>query len=442
MVFHDVVEARKLARKLEWQASHDPLTELPNRREFERQTVALLGSEEERGSGCLLYLDLDQFKVINDTCGHAAGDRLLRELPSVLVEEVGEEHVVARLGGDEFGILLRGATVDKAVEVAQRLIAAIRSYRFVYDAEVYEIGVSIGLVEISDQSLGVLLSNADMACYAAKEQGRNRLHVYHMNDEEIARRHLEMEWVVRLNKGLQERSFLLFQQAIVPLEAHGATERHVEILLRMQGDEGLILPGEFLGAAERYNLTCELDRWVVDTALASYADRRTEFEGAEIVFSINLSGASLSDGRILPFVRDRLRYFGLSPTRFCIEVTETSAIANLGRIRRDMIELKKEGLRFALDDFGSGLSSYAYLKHLPVDYIKIDGSFVVDMFEEPMNRAIVESINYLGHSMNLQTIAEFVETAEVQELVLAMGVDYAQGFALHRPEPLEKLLSS
>lgn len=442
MVLQDVGEARKLARELEWQARHDPLTELPNRREFEREVEELLNDAMAREQSCLLYLDLDQFKVVNDTCGHTAGDRLLRELPPIMAAALRPTDLLARLGGDEFGVLLRRVTVDEAIKTAERLVEGMRSYHFVCDSKLYDIGVSIGLVQVNNHTMGSLLSSADMACFMAKEKGRNRLHVYRPNDEEIARRELEMGWVVKLNRAIQERRFVLFHQEIVALDESKKSERHVEILLRMNGGEqGIIGPGEFLPAAERYNLMGTIDQWVVDSSLGSYAANKRALEEAGVVFSINVSGASLTDGRILHYVRERIRHYGLSPHCICIEITETSAIANLARIHVLMSDLKNDGLRFALDDFGSGLSSYAYLKHLPVDYIKIDGDFVRDIVDDPMDRAIVESINYLGHSMKLGTIAESVECEEVRARLREIGVDYAQGFALHRPEPLENLLA-
>ena len=441
MVFHDVVEARKLAKKLEWQASHDALTELFSRREFEKRVNDVLSLDKLKNKGCLLYLDLDQFKIINDTCGHAAGDQLLKQLPTVMQKELDGESILARLGGDEFGILLVKKSLEEAKKIAEKLIHSIHSFHFVFGEQVFEIGVSIGLVEIRDQTLGTLLSQSDMACYMAKDTGRNRYHVYHEKDEEIAKRQVEMEWVSRLNRGLEENRFKLFHQEIVALQSGNGKSRHFEILLRLENeDKKIIKPGEFLSAAERYNLMLEIDKWVINSTFEKYATNQKKYLEKDVSFSINLSGVSLSDHSLLDYLKERISHYEIPPAQFCLEITETAAIANLNKIYKLMVELKKLGILFSLDDFGSGLSSYAYLKHLPVDFIKIDGNFVSDIMNDKMDEAIVESINYLGHSMNLKTIAEFVVEPEIKKKLKKMGVDYAQGYAIHRPESLENLI--
>ena len=442
MVFHDVIEARKLARQLEYQATHDSLTDLFNRREFERQLDELVANcrYEDSYRHCVLYLDLDQFKLVNDTCGHTAGDRLLKDLPPLIQKVTGDGNLLARLGGDEFGIILKNCSLEDAGKIAGRIIKVISSYRFIHGDHVFEIGASVGVVDVCEQQPGTVLGNADMACYMAKDSGRNRYHVFTENDRDIAKRQIEMEWVSRLNRGLTENRFELYYQKIDSLQKNGHDKKHYEILLRLKDENNRIVsPSEFISAAERYNLMGEIDKWVINATLKNYADNKLEYLDGNIMFSVNLSGVSLSDDNLPGYISERMNHYGVPGRQICFEVTETAAIANLNKISGMMNSLQELGISFSLDDFGSGLSSYTYLKHLPVDYIKIDGNFVSDIINDDMDLAIVESINYLGHAMNLKTVAEYVVSDDVRSKLQEMGIDYAQGYAIHRPQSLADL---
>lgn len=432
MVFHDVSRERELKNQLSWQAAHDGLTGLANRRAFEeRLDSVLLTAAKDDGMHALLYLDLDQFKIVNDTCGHVAGDELLRQLSALLRQNVRNTDTLARLGGDEFGVLLEGCPLDQARDIAEVLRAAINRFRFAWENKTFEVGVSIGLVPIRSGS-GVkseVLSAADVACYAAKDFGRNRVHVHQPEDAELARRHGEIRWVSRITEALQDDRLQLFRQSIVPVSESEVADTHYEILVRMRDEEGNIVPpGAFIPAAERYNLMPAIDRWVISHAIACYEPG--------VAYSINLSGTSLSDDSFLDFIRDQLSAPGVPPSAFCFEVTETAAIANLSQATEVIRELKELGCMFALDDFGSGLSSFAYLKNLPVDYLKIDGQFVQGMVDDPIDQAMVKSINEIGHVMGMRTIAEFVETQEILEALREIGVDYAQGYGIDKPHPM------
>ena len=440
LVFHDVTEARSMARQLSWQAGHDPLTGLLNRREFEARLKTLLASaKSEQRRHALLYIDLDQFKVVNDTCGHMAGDELLRQLTVVLQEAMHELMLLARLGGDEFGVLLEDCSLDSAQAVAERLLEAVQGFRFVWEDKVFTVGASIGLVAVDAEcrDLATLLSTADAACYTAKNKGRNRIQVFQHNDVELVQFHGEMEWVARITKGFEEGRLRVFFQYIKPVGKHVEEGEHYEILLRMEGENGeLIPPGAFIPAAERYNLMPSLDRWVIRRTFESYRDFAAgRPESCLDTISINISGTSLVDEYFLEFVQDHLRLYEVPPCVVCFEITETAAIANLQNATRFIRELRALGCRFALDDFGSGMSSFAYLKSLDVDYLKIDGAFVRDMVNDSVDFAMVEAINRVGHVMGLQTIAEFVENDAILDKLAELGVDFAQGYAVHKPEP-------
>jgi diguanylate cyclase (GGDEF)-like protein/PAS domain S-box-containing protein len=444
MVFHDVGHARKLARQLSYQATHDALTGLYNRRAFEEQLKDALGSaREEDREHALCYLDLDQFKVVNDTCGHIAGDEMLKQLAHLLQSKVREADVLARLGGDEFGVLLRYCTLEQARTVAEDLRRAVRDFRFVCEDHSFETGVSIGVVSVTGQShtLTEVQSAADVACYAAKEAGRNRVHVYVPDDRELQQRQGEMRWVSRIHKAMAEDRFILYCQPILPIQAHSDLPTHYEFLLRIQGEDGQeILPMAFIPAAERYNLMPMIDRWVVQTVLRNVARAAPTLEGA--VWTINISGRSLGDEEFLQLVADEIEAAAIPGEQICFEITETAAIANLRRASRFIRMLKARGCRFALDDFGSGLSSFAYLKNLEVDYLKIDGGFVRDIATDPIDRAMVEAINSVGHVMRIRTIAEFVENGDILAVLGELGVDYAQGYGISRPIAFETLLRS
>ncbi|OOZ39210.1 hypothetical protein BOW53_12570 [Solemya pervernicosa gill symbiont] len=440
LVFHDVTEARKLNKRLSYQATHDSLTGLINRSEFERRLSRLLEDSRDNGSEHVLcYLDLDQFKVMNDTCGHMAGDQLLRQVATLIQQVVRRHDTLARLGGDEFGILLEYCSIEKATEVADSVRQSLVDYRFTYDDKLFALGVSVGVVPLSPENhnLEDALSMADAACYLAKEAGRNRIHVYHPDDGEINKRYGEMQWVSRVMRAFEEQRFILFYQTILPI--NGAEDGdHYEVLIRMHDEQGkLVPPGFFLPAVERYDLAATMDRWVIRTTLQWFEDNPEQLEQLAHC-AINLSGKSLGDDHFHEFVTEILTHTCVPPNKICFEITETAAITNLDKAIRFITTFKAMGCRFALDDFGSGMSSFAYLKTLPVDYLKIDGQFVKDMLDDPIDRIMVKSINEVGHDMGLKTIAEFVENRELLELLRRMGVDYAQGYGIDVPQPLEE----
>lgn len=436
----EVIERKRMQGQLSYQASHDELTGLFNRRAFEQRLQATLdAAHEKNGEHALCYLDLDQFKVINDTCGHIAGDELLRHLGQWLQARVTATDTLARLGGDEFGVLLENCTLRQARRVADSLRKAIEEFRFQWEDKTFSLGVSIGLVPFSGsgETMTHLLSTADTACYAAKEEGRNRIYTYLEDDTEIARHHGQMQWVVRINRAIEENRFQLYCQPIVPLENHTERPKKYELLLQMRGDDGqAVMPGSFLPAAERYSLSTKVDRWVVTAALGwlnKHKDRGYQY-------SINLSGQSLGNGEFLEFIIDELDKTGVPAQRICFEVTETAAISNLSSAIEFVKAVKQRGCRFALDDFGTGFSSFKYLKTLPVDYLKIDGSFVKDIVENPIDYAMVKSINDIAHVMGKQTIAEYVENDAILQRVREAGVNYAQGNGIGLPMPIEELI--
>ena len=437
LVFHDVSEARELNRKLSYQASHDVLTSLVNRREFEKRIERALQSAESRDvAHVVCYLDLDQFKIINDTCGHSAGDALLQELGRLLKSKIRWKDTLARLGGDEFGVLLERCTIENAMEMADGLREAVGEYKFVWDDRSFRLTASIGLVPVSGgetQDVASVLSAADSACAAAKEAGRNRVHSYHENDIDMMRRRREMQWAARINTALEENRFELFRQTILPLQGQG-DGAHYELLLRMRDENGaLVSPELFISAAERYGITPSIDRWVIRNALrwlVSEADERARLS----MCSINLSGQSLGDEKFLPFVIEQFQTSGIAPDKICFEITETAAIQSYAQANRFINALKELGCKFALDDFGTGLSSFGYLKHFPVDFLKIDGSFVKEILHDPIDREMVRSINEIGHLTGKQTIAEFAENVEIINMLRGMGIDYAQGYGVAEPQ--------
>ena len=447
-VFHDVSHERRLSHQLNWQASHDALTGLANRRAFENAvSEALRGAKDEGHRHALLYMDLDRFKIVNDSCGHGAGDVLLQTLSRMLLGHMRESDVLARLGGDEMGVLLSFCPLRRAEKLAEALRRSIRDFRFVWNDRVFELGVSIGLVEISEDSKSTteLLVAADQACYQAKEQGRDRVHVYRESDVMLARRQGELQWVTRLNDALAHDHFRLFAQPIVPL--NGGADGHQEVLVRIVGATGgLILPGAFIPAAERYDLMAPLDRWVV-THVCRHIGRLRAGQGGgadgEVhrlpapVYAVNLSGMSLADEGMLDHIAAQCEENGVDPAQLCFEITETVVIANMPRAQSFIGALRTLGCRFSLDDFGSGLSSFGYLRSLPVDYLKIDGVFIRDIAHNEINRAMVKAINEVGHVMGIRTIAELVEDASTLDTVRALGIDYAQGYAVGQVRQLE-----
>ncbi|MDR7192852.1 EAL domain-containing protein [Luteimonas terrae] len=436
IAFRDVSPSRRMAAEISYQARHDPLTGLVNRTEFNRRLRAALRSASQDGScHSLLYLDMDQFKVVNDTCGHTAGDELLRQVATVLKATLRKRDVLARLGGDEFGVLLEDSAPEVSRATADALRRAASDLAFSWKDKRFPVAVSIGQVDFRDASMTPIeiLSTADAACYVAKDRGRNRVHIYQPQDEAIVRRHGEMEWIGRINRALEEDRLLLHAQPIYSLQ--DGQILHHEVLLRLRDTDGsTVMPMAFIPAAERYGLMPTLDRWVIRTVLARIA---REGEAGNRVYAINLSGASLADESLAADVREAFERSGVDPARICFELTETAAIGNLAHASALMVELKALGCAFALDDFGSGMSSFAYLKHLPVDFLKIDGGFVRDLLVDPIDQAMVEAINHIGHVMGLRTIAEFAEDERIVSRLREIGVDYAQGYALARPTLLE-----
>ncbi|WP_110949046.1 EAL domain-containing protein [Pseudomonas bohemica] len=441
LVLHDMTQERQYIANLSWQATHDALTGLANRREFEyRLELALSGLAQQADRHAVMFLDLDQFKLVNDTSGHAAGDELLRHICALLQQGIREGDTLARLGGDEFGILLEHCSPESAEKIAEGLRQTVESLHFVWKGRPFVTTVSIGLVHVANTptTLEASLRSADMACYMAKEKGRNRVQVYHDDDSELSTRFGEMAWIQRLHMALEENRFCLYSQEIAPLSRDAAGgSGHVEILLRLRDESGrMILPDSFIPAAERYGMMTTLDRWVVQSVFKIIADclHENHRKGPMAVCAINLSGTSIGDDAFLEYLRQQFQIYAIPPELICFEITETSAIANLGSAIRFINELKSLGCRFSLDDFCAGMSSFAYLKHLPVDFLKIDGSFVKDMLDDPVNRAMVEVINHIGHVMGKQTIAEFVESPQIEQALLEIGVDYAQGYVIERPQ--------
>ncbi|HYG60958.1 MAG TPA: EAL domain-containing protein [Thermoanaerobaculia bacterium] len=441
LVFKDVTQIRGMEREMIYLASHDPLTGLINRREFEiRLKRAIRNARAERRQHVLLYLDLDEFKVVNDTCGHLVGDEMLRQITALLRSRVRRSDVLARLGGDEFGVLLEDCPLDHARQIAEEMRRTVREFRFCWKDQIFEVGVSIGLVPINHDSgdLASVMSAADAACYVAKDGGRNRVHEYELDDTAVAERYGEMQWIHRIHAAFDDRRFRLFYQLIQPLAAENSSrELLCEVFVRMLDRNGKIIePSAFIAAAERYHLMSNLDRWVIKTAFKALAEAQRREVSRPVLFAINLSGQSLSDDSFLAFVVEELENSSVDPRRICFEITETAAISKLDGAMHFIGALKAKGCRFILDDFGSGLSSFAYLRDLAVDFLKIDGEFVQNMLEDRVKRAMVESINQIGHVMGLQTIAEWVESRQTLEALRDLGVDYAQGYWLCHPQPL------
>jgi diguanylate cyclase (GGDEF)-like protein/PAS domain S-box-containing protein len=440
LVFHDVSESRELNRKLTYHASHDLLTGLVNRREFEaRLERAIKSAKANEASYALCYLDIDQFKMVNDSCGHAAGDALLGQVGALLKSKIRWRDTLSRLGGDEFGMLLESCTLDEAMRTAETLREAVRDFRFNWEERQFRLGASIGVVPITGESEDVasILQAADSACRAAKEQGRNRVHSFAENDLELMRRRREMQWAARINAALEEGRFELYRMPILPLQEAEAGA-HYELLLRMRDESGrIVAPEAFLAAAERYGMTPNIDRWVIENAFRWLVSDTDERAGLAVC-AINLSGQSLGDDKFLPFVIEQFQRSGIDGRKICFEITETAAVASFAQANRFINSLKELGCQFSLDDFGTGLSSFGYLKNLPVDYLKIDGSFVRSILTDPIDREMVRSINEIGHLTGKKTIAEFAENAEIIQSLRSLGIDYAQGYGVAQPSPVFK----
>ncbi|HUN27056.1 MAG TPA: EAL domain-containing protein [Steroidobacteraceae bacterium] len=438
VLMRDVTEMRGLARQMSYQATHDALTGLVNRREFERRLAeAIDGGRRGDGQHVLCYLDLDRFKVVNDTSGHVAGDGMLREVAKLLRDACRDSDTVARIGGDEFGMLLIGCPLEKARQIADDVCRAVGDYRFVWKDRIFNIGASVGLVEISRESGSIeeLFAAADSACYVAKKQGGGRVAVYSARDEALARHSGEIQWLQRLQSALKENRFHLYTQQIVPTlaEDHGPA---MEVLVRLEDESGHdVPPSEFLRAAERYRLMGLVDRWVVQTTLAALGRGAISIPPQRSI-AINVSGGTLGDVQFLEFVVECLDSTGASPAQVCFEITESAVVANLDHARRFVGVLHGMGCQFALDDFGSGVGSFSNLKNLPIDFLKIDGSFMRNLARDSVNQAMVTAMIKLARTLNFKVIAEQVEDASALEAARRMGVDYVQGYAVARPQPM------
>jgi diguanylate cyclase (GGDEF)-like protein/PAS domain S-box-containing protein len=442
LVFRDVTEVRALSREIAHQATHDLMTGLVNRREFERRLQRAL-DESQVGSSqhALCYLDLDLFKAVNDTCGHLAGDELLKQLAGVLRTRVRKEDVLARIGGDEFAILLQGCHLEKAVDIGETIRQSLKDYRFAWEDKRLDVGASIGVVPVNANSgdLNDVLRSADMACRIAKEEGRNRLHVLKPNDLVIAKRQREINWVQSLRRAIDDGNFVLYGQWIQPLTSERGLTPLCEILLQMQDGNELVSPTAFLPAAERYHLMPTIDRWVVQAVFRELAEICPSHQ---VCFNINLSGQTLCDPDFLAFIERELDASGLPPSCIGFEITESAAVTHMSRAVQLISALRARGCRFSLDDFGSGVSSFTYLKHMPVDYLKIDGSFVHNSPDDRADLAMVTSINQVAHILGIKTVAEYVENKAIRDAMARVGVDYGQGYAMAMPQPLAHIVAT
>ena len=426
-------------RQLNYQSSHDALTGLINRREFEKRVErSIRNAQVLPAAHTLMYLDLDQFKVINDICGHAAGDRLLQQLAGLLLGSVRHRDTLGRLGGDEFGLLLENCPLDKAVAIANKLLKSIEEFHFSWHDNTFTLGICIGVVPIDETTTDIAsaMSAADSACYIAKESGRNQVQVAYLGDRQLQQRRSEMQWVSRLTRALEQDQFELYYMPIIPSTDSNGAGKHMELLLRMIDDDGSVIsPRIFIPPAEKYNLATAIDRWVIDRALQWLADHST-VHNWPITIAINLSGQTLTSQEMLRYIIERAEQTGAPTGQIIFEVTENAAISNISAATGFMLTLRGRGFRFSLDDFGRGLSSFTYLKKLPVDFLKIDGTFVRDILSDPVDYAMVRSINELGQLLDKQTIAEHVETLAVANELRDLGIDFLQGYAYARPEPL------
>jgi diguanylate cyclase (GGDEF)-like protein/PAS domain S-box-containing protein len=440
MVIRDVSIARELSLEIEHRAQHDSLTGIYNRHAFESALASSVQANDFEHILC--YIDLDQFKIVNDTCGHVAGDELLRQLSSELSVSIRKTDVFARLGGDEFGVLMQHCDIPHAIKIAKQLKKIVSEYVFHWEDKTFKLGASIGLSTISPTTSPTLaMQHADTACFSAKEQGRNRIHVYRSSDDENASAHGQMGWVPRLHKALSENHFELYIQSIVDLQRPAEMPSHFEVLIRLKEKDDIIPPGAFLPAAERYNLSSQIDSWVIENTLLLLNLNKDKLKPDD-VFNINLSASSLNEQGFLKFIQNSFLAVDIDPTAICFEITETAAVTNLTAANTFIKELKDMGCQFALDDFGSGLSSFGYLKNFPVDYLKIDGSFVKDILDDPIDAAMVKSINEIGHIMGKKTVAEWVENQAIADVLAEIGVNYAQGYHFSKPLPLTDMLKN
>ena len=442
-VIEDVSEARALSQQLSYQATHDALTGTINRAEFERRLHEVIRHTHIDGQiHTLCFLDLDQFKLINDTCGHLAGDEMLKQVTDMLETHLRRGDILARLGGDEFGIIFAECDSDSAHVVSEKLRNVLGDFVFNWRGATFNISASMGLVEINDQSsrAEVLLKEADTACYTAKDQGRNQIHIYKEADMAVAARHTEMEWIGRIRQAISDNRLSLYGQIIQPVMETNAGLSY-EVLVRLIDTDGqIILPGSFMPAAERYNVATLVDRWVLHTILTQLSQYPAHLQQLSSCH-INVSAQSISREDFHAFVHEQLDKHDVPEDRICLEITETAAVSNIVEARRFIESVRKRGCQFALDDFGTGLSSFGYLRSLPVDLLKIDGSFVRNIHEDAIHFAMVQSITDIGHLMGKEVVAEFVESEVIMTELQDIGVNYAQGYAIHRPCPLHELLA-
>ncbi|MFK5985790.1 MAG: EAL domain-containing protein [Pseudomonadota bacterium] len=442
LVFHDVTEARRLSSEISYQATHDSLTDLINRRELERRLHNSMAMAIERKlTHSFLYIDLHQFKIINDTSGHIAGDELLQKIVIVIKQSLREADTLARLGGDEFGVLLDNCALKKGTSIAQIICDDIGKFCFRWEDKRFQISASIGVVSINENSgsLATIMSHADIACYKAKEQGRNCVYSADEHIEELSQHHSQLLWLPKLRKALAEDKFRLYFQKIEPLDIKDHSFSHIEFLIRLYDDQQLFFPDTFIPIAERFKLMPDIDFWIIEHIFAYIQSQQITTSEERCIYCINLSGATISDPRLVDFILDQQYKYQIKASSICFEITETAAIANLSFASTLINKLKAKGFCFSLDDFGTGMSSFAYLKNLAVDYLKIDGTFVKEIISNPIDLAMVKSINEIGHAMQLETIAEYVESKDILDKLKSIGVDYAQGYHIHKPEPIDKL---
>ncbi len=442
LVFHDISAQKEMADEISYRASHDTLTGLVNRSEFESRLSHILNDmRDPMQDHALMFIDLDQFKVVNDSCGHQAGDKLLKEITQIMEQCIRTSDVLARIGGDEFAIILERCGAEPALKIAQLICKSVDEYRFHQNNQRFRIGASIGLVMIDKQwsNINDLLQAADSACYAAKEAGRNRVHIYFDSDIALETRRGETQWASKIQQAIEDKKFVLYCQRIIPMNEQGG--QHGEILIRMKDDAGgLTPPGVFLPAAERFHIATRIDRWVVREVFEWLSENRYGLDHVDSI-SINLSGQSLGDHSFHEYVLELIDSIAPECSKLCFEITETAAITNINEATKFIAKLKKFGIKFSLDDFGSGVSSFGYLKTLPVDYLKIDGQFIRDLLDSPIDQATVRCITEVAHVTGKKTIAEWVESEEVESMLKDMGIDSTQGYLRHCPAPLNQMLN-
>lgn len=436
LVFHDATEERDLKKRLTWQALHDSLTRLKNRQAFENGLDELIqrSVHYQTHNHCLLYIDLDQFKIINDTVGHSAGDEQLKQVASILREHVRETDLLARIGGDEFAVLLENCSLENALRIAENIRVAVHEHRFLWKDRVFDIGTSIGITQMRGYfNRATAMSQADIACYIAKDSGRNRIHVYNEENQAFS----NLDWANRIKRSLEDEKFILYAQKIIPLQ-HDKKHNLYEVLVRLQDDDNIITPDQFLPAAERFNLMSDLDLYIVRHVYEWLTEHAKQVDR----ININISGQSLSNPDFSNKLLAILERYPHLNQKICFEVLETTAITHMSASIKFLKRIKSHGCRLALDDFGSGFSSFGWLKTLPVDYVKIDGAFILDILTDPIDAAMVRAIHQISDHMNIETIAEFVENQEVADWLTSIGIDYAQGYHFHKPSPLNSILES